>query len=169
MIFLEAAFTAFFGVFQISELVVRSWAESSANALQRLDVQVVAANIYILLRRSKTDQHRKGMQVVLGPCGECDICPITALSEYLSIRGDSSSLLFIHANGTPLNKTSVLGNDIPSIKCNWFGRSTFYTHSFRIGAASTAAAMGYQTHDIQRIGRWQSRVFQAYVWPIHKV
>ncbi|XP_070615514.1 vomeronasal type-2 receptor 26-like [Erythrolamprus reginae] len=39
------------------------------------------------------------------------------------------------------------------------------THSFRIGAATSAAASGFPGQRIQEIGRWQSAAYLGYVWP----
>ena len=39
----------------------------------------------------------------------------------------------------------------------------FGTHSFRIGAASTAAAAGVGVEGIKAIGRWRSGAFKSYV------
>ena len=36
-------------------------------------------------------------------------------------------------------------------------------HSFRIGAASTAAALGYNVEDIKWLGRWSSSTYHRYI------
>lgn len=39
----------------------------------------------------------------------------------------------------------------------------YHTHSFRIGAASTAAAKGFTELQIQTMGRWNSNAFRKYI------
>ena len=39
----------------------------------------------------------------------------------------------------------------------------FSSHSFRAGAASLMAALGYSDEDIKAMGRWSSRAFLEYV------
>ena len=39
----------------------------------------------------------------------------------------------------------------------------FSSHSFRAGAASSMAAMGFGDEDIQSVGRWSSRAFLEYI------
>ena len=41
--------------------------------------------------------------------------------------------------------------------------SSYTSHSFRIGAASSAAVPGLPEHFIQRMGRWTSECFKMYV------
>ena len=42
-----------------------------------------------------------------------------------------------------------------------FGRYT--GHSFRRGAASSAAAAGYSDYEIQLLGRWRSDAYRLYI------
>jgi hypothetical protein len=39
----------------------------------------------------------------------------------------------------------------------------FTTHSFRTGAASMMAILGYSDSDIKAMGRWSSRAFETYI------
>ena len=43
----------------------------------------------------------------------------------------------------------------------WSGRYTL--HSFKIGAATTAAALGFPPNLIQALGRWSSEAYKAYI------
>ena len=57
----------------------------------------------IHLKQSKTDQFRKGVQVVIGRT-ENDFCPLTALLQFLSLRGSLSDPMFLFKNGKFLTK-----------------------------------------------------------------
>jgi hypothetical protein len=39
----------------------------------------------------------------------------------------------------------------------------YKSHSFRIGAATTAWAKGFSEEQIQQIGRWNSEAFKKYI------
>ena len=43
------------------------------------------------------------------------------------------------------------------------GIKNMSTHSFRIGAATTAAAAGYPKWAIQTLGRWSSDCYKTYI------
>lgn len=40
---------------------------------------------------------------------------------------------------------------------------SYNTHSFRIGAATTAASLGFSELQIQSMGRWNSSAFKKYI------
>ncbi|KAI0820425.1 hypothetical protein BC628DRAFT_1276145, partial [Trametes gibbosa] len=41
--------------------------------------------------------------------------------------------------------------------------SKYSGHSFRRGAATSAAAVGYADHEIQLLGRWRSDAYKLYI------
>ncbi len=77
---------------------------------------------------------------------------------------------------SPPSKTAILAlhrytNDRPS-KCHCHRapasgsqrlKANFSSHSFRIGAATSAAQKGLTKHQIQTLGRWSSEAFQSYI------
>jgi len=44
-----------------------------------------------------------------------------------------------------------------------FEATKFFSHSFRQGAASSAAAKGFNDYEIQELGRWHSNSYKLYV------
>ena len=55
------------------------------------------------IKASKTDPFRQGVYVYLGATGN-DLCPVTAVSVYLAVRGREPSPLFRFASGTALTQ-----------------------------------------------------------------
>ena len=69
--------------------------------------------------------------------------------------------LFCHFDGRPLSRyqfTGVLKKTLHHFDIDY---SKFKSHSFRIGAATTAAAMGCSVEDIKTTGRWRSNAYCA--------
>ena len=100
------------------------------------------------LRFSKTDQTGKGVVIkVFGT--DTQLCPLKHMSEYLRIRPNKNGPLFCHFHGCPLSRyqfTGVLKKTLHHLDIDY---TKFKSHSFRISAATTAAAMGYSVENIK--------------------
>ena len=84
--------------------------------------------------------------------------------NYLHLRRNKPGPLFLRENGLPLTRDvfiTWLRNNFArlGLKGNYSG------HSFRIGAATTAAAAGIPDHLIKTLGRWLSNAYQIYIRP----
>ena len=93
-------------------------------------------------------------------------CPLSLLQKYLDVRSSQPGPLFVFHDGNPINRTyfiKILAASIKSAKLT--GRIT--THSFRIGAATHAAAMGCSSQQIKIMGRWKSDAYSSYVRVVH--
>ena len=90
-------------------------------------------------------------------------CPVQHMKSYLLLRGASSGPLYCFPNGSPISRSFF--NQHLHKSLIWAGLSTslYKGHSFRIGAATTAAIMGVSGDDIQRMGRWKSQAFRKYI------
>ena len=90
------------------------------------------------------------------------ICPVSALMSYLWSRGDKEGPLFMDSEFSPLTK-SKLTSQFKSflMKCGIGGNYTL--HSFRVGAASTAAALGFPEYLLKALGRWSSEAYKIYI------
>lgn len=91
------------------------------------------------------------------------LCPVLYLSRYLSLRPPIPGPLFVTESGHSI--TARLFSHYLSLACKVAGLNTslIKPHSFRIGAATTAAALGIPTDTIQRMGRWSSNAFSRYI------
>ncbi len=75
----------------------------------------------------------------------------------------SQGPLFLHKDGQPLSRSSLVRKVRSALTQAGVDASTCSGHSFRIGAASTAAAKAVEDAIIQILGRWQSTAYLRYV------
>ncbi len=118
--------------------------------------------VRIHLRHSKTDQYGRGVEVYLGKTDE-ELCPVSALLAYLAIRGNESGPLFRLNDGRYLTKEIFIAKVRAALSVLGLDSSTYAGHSFRIGAATTAAEIGIEDSVIKMLGRWDSSAYQLYV------
>ena len=115
----------------------------------------------VRIKCSKTDPFCVGCDIYLG-CGSGAVFPITALGTYLSLRGSAPGPLFLFSDGRPLTRQR-LSSFLQSILHGAGYSGSYSGHSFRIGAATTAAARGVPDHLIKTLGRWLSEAYQIYI------
>lgn len=148
--------TAFFGFFRLGELLLDS--ATSFNPATHLawgDIMVDnEANpqiVQVHIKQSKTDQFGKGAKVVLGKTGQA-LCPVAAILGYIAIRGSRPGPFFINARGKPLIKSTFVAAVREILTSLGFPQHLYAGHSFRIGAATTAALSGVEDSTIQLLG-----------------
>ena len=153
-VLLKAAFSvAFHGFFRCGEL---------SSGLLLSDVEIHSESLSIRLRSSKTDS--KGTTVVIGSSTDTAICPLELMNKYLEIRGLADGPLFLFKNGTTLTKQLIshyLRLLLPL--CGVSSVDLYASHSFRIGAATSAAIAGVPEHVIRHMGRWKSDSVLRYI------
>ena len=118
--------------------------------------------ISILIKQSKTDQERKGMKIIIGKTDD-DLCPVAALLTYLNVRGSHPGPLFVWKSGTPLSKIKFVEEVRLALEAAYLPAKDFAGHSFRIGAATTAASAGLSDSAIQTLGCWKSSAYLLYI------
>ena len=118
---------------------------------------------HLCLKQSKTDQLRKGVTIVLGRTNKSPLCPVSALLSYLVVRGLAPGPLFTWDNGKFLTRAHFVEEVKKVLQLVGADASDFNGHSFRIGAASTAAANGMEDSLIKTLGRWESDAYQRYI------
>ena len=110
--------------------------------------------VTLLLRRSKTDPFGAGTQLHIGRTFNA-ICLVSALLSYLALRPQTPGPLFVFQNGTPLSRASLVSHLRDALQSIGLDATNFSGHSFRIGAASTAAKAGFSDSFIKTLGRWK--------------
>ena len=125
-----------------------------------LDTHSSPCLIKLYIKQSKTDPFRQGVDIYLRAT-DTPICLVSALIPYLAKRG---------AQQGPVTKDKVyltrvlfskkLGNILDLLHIN---SQQYSTHSFRIGAATTAAQALIPDALIKMLGRWRIEAYQRYI------
>ena len=153
-----------FGLFRLGELIPSS--VSAFYPAMHMLLADVAADCPILislqLKRAKADQFGRGATVFLSR-SDNDICLVAALLAYMAIRGQQPGPLFKGSDGAPLAKPWLIGKFREALAETGHDQRMYAGYSFRIGAATTAAAAGVQHSTIQALGRWSSTAFLLYI------
>lgn len=118
--------------------------------------------LIVKLEKSKTDPFRIGVNIAVGST-QNDLCPVSAMLAYLAIRGSRDGPLFTWQNGTPLTRIQFVESVREGLSKANLPAKDFAGHSFRIGAATTAATLGMEDSLIQTLGRWKSSAYLLYV------
>lgn len=158
-----ASTLTFFGFFRSGEITVPSVREFDPTAhLSFSDLTVDNAKnpsmIFVKLKKSKTDPYRVGVTVTIGATGN-NLCPVAAMLFYLKRRGTKAGPLFMWPDRTPLTRMAFVTEVRSALDRAKLPASDFAGHSFRIGAATTAAMNGVEDSLIQTLGRWKSAAF----------
>lgn len=152
---------AFFGFFRIGELLPTP----ANNHILSSDVMFYpVGSLSIWLRQSKTDKSGHGTHIAISSVSS-HLCPVQALATFLPHRlaRYPPGPIFIMSNGstlTPGRFNSLLKDTISRIGLD---PRRFSSHSFRAGAATTAAAAGLPDWLIKSLGRWSSSAYQIYI------
>ena len=159
--------SAFFGFFRLGELLPDSLASfDPATGLVWGDVAIDSHSnplmIQFHLKKSKCDQYGSGSNVVVGRTGNV-LCPVTAILQYIKIRGDQPGPFFLDSSHTAVTKSQFIAQIREILSALGLPQHQYAGHSFRIGAATTAAAMGVEDSMIQALGRWHSAAFLQYI------
>ena len=167
-IMLWAASTlCFFGFFRMGELTVPS--DTTFNKAVHLTPSDIAVDstqspsmLQVRLKKSKTDQEGKGMLIYVGKTNNI-LCPVSAMLAYLSIRGTKEGPLFHFKDGRALTKERFIPIIRGALTAAGIDATKYSGHSFRIGAATTAAECGIEESIIKAMGRWKSNAYQSYI------
>ena len=130
------------------------------------DVTMHINEACLVLKASKTDPFRLGVSVSYFKVN-CSFCPIEALRNFLGLRirfaNSPYTPLFLFENYSHLTRLTFLDLLHRTCKIAGLNSNQFKGHSFRIGAATSAASKGIQDHMIQCLGRWRSDAYKTYV------
>ena len=119
----------------------------------------------IRLKHSKTDPFREGTDIVVARTHD-DLCPVTAMLAWIVLRSrPRDDPLFYFQSRAPLTRSNFVTHFKNALSIAGIDPAGYSGHSFRIGAATTAARRGLQDSTIKQLGRWRSDAYQRYIKP----
>ena len=117
----------------------------------------------ITLVQSKTDPFRCGSTIHLFPSGS-STRPIKAMTAYaMHIDTSSNNPVFKAGRFNPLTQKKLNRTLRNLLQQGGFNHINYLLHSFRIGAATTAAAAGLPPWLIKKLGRWYCDAYLTYL------
>ena len=168
-IMLWAAFTlAFFGFLRASEFTCNGAFNpevhlTSQDITFHPDMQSPSL-MRVKIKQSKTDPFRQGCTLTIAK-STSPICSVMAMKDYiLQTQPPANRPLFTFSRSGSWLTRSSLTKELRSIleQCG-FSSTNFYSHSFRIGAATSAASAGIPSWLIKVLGRWSSDCYELYI------
>ncbi|XP_016310485.1 uncharacterized protein LOC107664430 [Sinocyclocheilus anshuiensis] len=164
---LDAMFIlAFFDFLRCSELTITSSFNPNIHPtisdLAVLDDETIS----YFIKQSKTDQTKKGHFIFIFNL-QSPILPYQALLAFVQLRKSQSKLpsdpLFTDDSNRPVTRFWFQKHLKSILLLSGTPADNFSSHSFRIGAATTAAQKGLSQQQIQALGRWSSEAFKSYI------
>ena len=157
---------AFFGFFRLGELLPDRLAFDHTSDLAWGDVAVdnhtAPTMVQVHLKKSKCDQFGSGSDVVVGRTSS-ELCPVQATLDYIQKRGNARGPFFTGNGKEAVTKSWFVSQLRSILAAAGLPQDQFAGHSFRIGAATTAALVGMEDSTIQTLGRWHSAAFLQYI------
>ena len=149
---------AFYGLCRLGELV-----GSGPHVLVRGDVTLGDGVVNLRFRTYKHSRAVASVSLEAKPGSV--LCPVTCVRNYLAIRGPACMLclaFFVCKSGKAVGFGTV-SKMVRDLGQRLSPPLVVGGHSFRIGGATQAAAMGRSDSEIRRLGRWQSSAFLRYL------
>ncbi len=152
-----AASLCFFGFLRSGEVTIPT--DTSFDKAVHLTFEDIAVDnlkdltmVRARLKSSKTDPFRKGVDIVVGRTDD-RIYPVAAMLGYLRARGAGPGPLFRFKEGKPLTKPRFVSQVRETLQARGIDGSSYSGHSFRSGAATTAARGTSERLHYQDVGK----------------
>ena len=161
---LECAFLlAFYGFLRCGEFTSPTHQFNPERDLALPDISFHPDYYSISLKHSKS----KGACAIIIARLDSPFCPFNSMLKYLNLRTTAyqSGPLFLTLDNHPMSKSWFTRHlKLVIAKCK-LSSQHYTSHSFRIGAATSAASQGISTASIQQLGRWSSDAYASYIRP----
>ena len=161
-----AATMGFFGFLRVGEMTTPSDRFDPNCHLAHGDVRVNDNQdpqyVVVRIKASKTDPFRQGVSIYLGRTHN-ELCPVAAVLSYMVQRGDTEGPFFLFEDRRLLTRQRFVSEVRKALTDLGYNCALYAGHSFRIGAATTAAQRGLQDSLIKTLGRWESAAYTVYI------
>ncbi len=117
------------------------------------------------IKVAKTDPFRRGCYLHVFR-NNSTTCPILALCRYLHMRSKfhvTSEALFVLPSGQMMTRSFFVSSLRHLLQRLGLPQDLYCGHSFRSGAATSAARAKIPDHLIRVLGRWNSDCYQRYI------
>ena len=128
----------------------------------RVDSTVNPQHLEVEIKASKTDPFRKGVTVYLGRTDR-DLCLLSAILAYMVQRGSDKGPFFWFTRSRFLTWERLVTAMRGALQQAGVDAQRYAGHSFRIGAATTAARCRLPDSLIKTLGRWESATYTVYI------
>ncbi|XP_078667569.1 uncharacterized protein LOC144909433 [Branchiostoma floridae x Branchiostoma belcheri] len=152
---------------RISEVAVNTASQHTLNLADISSTLDSSGNVASLVVHFKSFKHSKNTSqasIAIFPQPENRDCPVTNLLRYLQNRGTHPGFLFLSNTGNAVTCDSFSKILKACVVHLHLDPHKYTSHSFRIGAVTTAAALsGASDSTLRRLGRWSSDAFKKYI------
>ena len=158
---------AFYGFFRVGEIAAKT--KGSVRSLLQFRQLQFLPNVHtartarITISEFKHNTSNRPFDILIQREEAQPFCALHALVQYCEVRGSSNGPLFCFPDSSPV----TVGHFNTELhRCLTFcGLDTahYKSHSFRIGAASHAAEMGFTDAQVRTLGLWKSDAFRLYI------
>ncbi|CAC5418457.1 unnamed protein product [Mytilus coruscus] len=151
---------AYHALLRIGEITVNN---KNYNHVISLSQAVVLHNKLVINFMDFKPSNGKQFHLEIAKNKNDNICAVTALTSYLTLRTNKTGPLFLNSSGEAVSR-QLFQHALNGV-LNFCGLSRAYykPHSFRIGFATDASAKGLSTETIRTLGRWKSDAFKLYI------
>ncbi|KAK3088509.1 hypothetical protein FSP39_020005 [Pinctada imbricata] len=148
--------------------------DNHGNCIRKENVKILSSpdeqNKHIELTFS-TFKHSAGKHIptiVIKENSIQNLCPVKAICDYCNLRDSKDGPFFKFMDDSPVSRQYFTQHLQASLAWAGYDYKHYKGHSFRIGAATTAAEKGINEEKIQAMGRWHSAAYKKYI-RIHSI
>ncbi|XP_048753445.2 uncharacterized protein LOC125664646 [Ostrea edulis] len=165
---LKALYLLSFNAFlRLGEVVIKS----PSDCIKVIQVQDVSfqmkgkdpLSLQIAIHHHKSQKNSDPVIITIQSNPHSAHCPVLSLYRYKSSFPHTSGPLFQFTSGVPVPYSYVCGQLSKAAIFAGLDPRRYKGHSFRIGAATHAAQLGFSENYIQHLGRWNSNVLHRYI------